>query len=253
MKTLFVLLAATIAIITAPIFAPYDPMRTTDQPLMPPGTAHWLGTDQLGRDVFSRLLVGGQRSLLIAALSTLIAVIGGGLLGILSASRLSWLNVLLGASIDALLAFPALLLSLLLLALFGSGWVQIAGAVGIALIAQYARITRTAVIGARASGYVDAARAMGARSARIMVYHILPNIAVLLLGYAGVIFSYSLFNSAALSFLGFGDSPGVPDWGVMLYEGRQVLRVAPWMSLAPGISISLLIYLINQVTDQLVN
>lgn len=245
----FALLVALAAL--APLLARSDPMLTSEFTLAPPSLAHPLGTDQLGRDVLSRLLVGGQRSLLIAALAAGIATAGGLLLGLLAVSGSLWLDHATVVLIDAALAFPALLLALVLLTLLGAGQMQIALAAGAALMPQYARLSRAALISARASGYVEAAVAVGANRAAILLRHILPNIAPALLTYAGVMFSYSLFNSAALSFLGLGGSLGVPDWGVMLLEGRQVLRVAPWVSIAPGTAISLVVFLVNRASDQL--
>jgi peptide/nickel transport system permease protein len=158
---------------------------------------------------------------------------------------------LVAVLINAVLAFPGLLLALLIMTLLGQGAVPLALATGITQIAPYARVTRSAVISIRSLGYVDAARGLGATRLRLVVAHILPNILTTILAYTGVIFAYAILNSAALSFLGLGGEPGVPDWGVMLYEGRQAFRSAPWIAAAPGLAITLTVILVNRAVDRI--
>ncbi len=194
----------------------------------------------------ARSLAGGTRSL-IAALATVIAVLPGVLLGLLG--TLGGLDRPLSILINALLAFPGLLLALLLLTLLGQGALPLVLATGVTQIAPCARVTRAAVIGVRASGYVEAARSLGATQLRVVINHILPNILGVVLAYTGVIFAYAILNSAALSFLGLGGEPGVPDWGVMLNEGRQAFRSAPWIAAAPGLGITITIIAVNRAAD----
>lgn len=239
-----------ILVLVAPLFAPYDPMRTdTVNTLQPPNTAHWLGTDSLGRDVFSRVLYGGQRTLLIAAMATAIAVLPGVLLGLLSAFR--WLDRPISIFINAVLAFPGLLLALVIMTLLGQGVLPLALATGLAQVAPVARITRSAVLGVLGLGYVEAARSLGAGQRRVLTMHVFPNILPIMVAYTGVVFAYAILNSAALSFLGLGGEPGVPDWGVLLYEGRQAFRLAPWIAVAPGIAITLTVILVNRSAARL--
>jgi ABC-type dipeptide/oligopeptide/nickel transport system permease subunit len=247
---LIFLLLLLLVVIVAPLFAPSDPMLTdpTNQ-LQPPSSEHLLGTDLLGRDVLSRTLYGGRHTLLIAALATIIAFIPGVLLG--SLSVIDGADHLIVILINAVLAFPGLLLALLIMTLLGQGAFPLALATGITQIAPCARITRAAVISVRSLGYIDAARALGATRLRMIYVHILPNIFTTILAYAGVMFAYALLNSAALSFLGLGGEPGTPDWGVMLYEGRQAFRAAPWIAAAPGLALTLTVILVNCAVDQI--
>lgn len=239
-----------ILVLVAPLVAPYDPMRTdTANTLQPPNTAHWLGTDSLGRDVFSRVLYGGQRTLLIAAMATVIAVLPGVLLGLLSAFR--WLDRPIRIFVNAVLAFPGLLLALIIMTLLGQGVLPLALATGLAQVAPVARITRSVVLSVLGLGYVEAARGLGSEQRRIIIAHVFPNILPTVLAYMGVVFAYAILNSAALSFLGLGGEPGVPDWGVLLYEGRQAFRLAPWIAAAPGISITLTVILVNRSATRL--
>lgn len=249
MRALLVLVGLLVLVVlVAPIFAPYDPTRTdTTSQLEPPGVDHLLGTDLLGRDVLSRTLYGGRHTLLIAALATLTAVVPGVVLGLLGASGRA--GRMIGVLLNGLLAFPGLLLALLLLTLLGQGALSLAMATGITQIAPVARITRAAVVSVRSLGYVEAARSLGATDFRVVINYILPNILTTVLAYTGVVFAYAILNSAALSFLGLGGEPGVPDWGVMLYEGRQSFRTAPWVAAAPGVAITLTVILVNRAAD----
>lgn len=237
-------------VVLAPLLAPFDPTRTDPaNQLQSPTLRHILGTDLLGRDVLSRALYGGQHTLLIAALATLIALVPGVLLGV--PSIVGWADRPVAVLINALLAFPGLLLALLVITLLGQGALPLALATGIPQIAPCARITRAALRAIRTFGYVEAASALGATRGRLIIRHLLPNVLTTVLAYAGVIFAYAILNSAALSFLGLGGEPGVPDWGMMLYEGRQAFRTAPWIAPAPGFAITLTVILVNRAADEI--
>lgn len=241
---------AAVALIFAPWVAPYDPMQTApDQTMQPPGVEHPFGTDAFGRDVFSRLLYGGQRTLAITILATATTVLTGLCLGLVAVAAGGWFERVVLSFINALLAFPSLLLALIILTLLGTGAVPLALAAGLSQVGAYARIARSAVIAVRPALYIEAALVMGADSRHIFLRHILPNIQPTITAYTGVMFSYNLLNSAALSFLGLGGAPGVPDWGVILAEGRAVLRAAPWISLAPGIAITLVVMAVNHLVS----
>lgn len=248
MRLLLVLIAL---VMVAPVLATHDPMRTnTDAQRLPPSAAHVLGTDALGRDVWSRLAVGGGRTFGMAALASFVALLPGVIGGILLSSASRRTSAFAEISLNALLAFPSLIFALIALTVLGSAVEALILAVGIAQIAPTVRVVRGAAVAAYQEGYVESARALGASPSRIVFMHILPNIAPTLLAYTGVIFSYSLLNSAALSFLGLGGQPGVPDWGVMLAEGRQAFRSAPWVALAPGAAITASIMIVNRAADQ---
>jgi len=237
--------------ISAPWLAPDDPMHTdTTISLQAPSAAHPLGTDLLGRDVLSRTLYGGQRTLAAAALATGIAVLPGTLLGLLAGEFGRWPDRLITILTNALLALPTLVLALVILTLLGGGLVPLAVATGIALIAPHSRVTRSVVVQVRSMAYIEAGRSLGASRWQILFIHILPNILPTLIAYTAVILSYSILNGAALSFLGLGGEPGVPDWGAMLYENRATLLIAPWASLAPGLAITLSVFLANALAER---
>jgi ABC-type dipeptide/oligopeptide/nickel transport system permease subunit len=236
-------------VVFGPYFVSIDPLRTNPEvQLQPPSCEHLLGTDLLGRDVFSRVLYGGRLTLLIAAASTLLAVcIGvpiGGAVGM-------WPDRgLLMIVINALLAVPGLVIALVVVTLMGRGSIPMAVALAVAQAAPIAYMTRTAILTIRSETYVDAARGLGATSLHILWNHIYPNVRPALLPYTGIVFSYMLLNSAALSFIGAGNEPGTPDWGVMLAEGRAAFRTAPWIGIAPGAAITLIVWAVNDLVDR---
>jgi len=235
----------------APVLARHDPRaaRPEDQ-LQAPSEHYLLGTDLLGRDIYSRVLYGGRRTLGVALL-TVVVTLPGLVIGLVAGYGGRWLDLALMTLMDALLAFPSLLMALALIALFGNGMVQIALAVGAAGIPAFARVTRAAVIEARGMPFVEAARSVGARPEAILWRHILPVIAPPLLAFAGVTLSWAILNSAALMFLGYGGYISAPDWGVMLADGRAAFRVAPWVALAPGVALSLTVFAINLLASAL--
>jgi ABC-type dipeptide/oligopeptide/nickel transport system permease subunit len=247
---LFLIVALTMI---APWLSPMDPMLTnTAGQLLPPNHDHLLGTDLLGRDVLSRVLYGGRQTLINASLATGIAVSAGVTLGLLARTgqlvdrAVVWL-------INALLAIPGLVLALVIITLLGRGNIPLAVAVGLSQVAPFGFVVRFAGRTIQSRVYVEAARSFGATQTWINLYHILPNIRPAILAYSGVIFSYCILNVAALSFLGLGGEPGTPDWGTMLADGRIAFRSAPWISIAPGIVISLTVWAVNTLADGVAN
>lgn len=239
-------------VLGSPLIAPYDPLQTdTSHQLEPPTGTHLMGTDFLGRDVLSRALYGGQRTLFIALLASMIALIPGAAIGLISGLSSPWFDSGIQVIVSAVLAFPGLMLALVVLTLLGSGTLPLALATGIALIAPCARVVRSAVFEVRGQMYLEAAESLGAAPVRLAYYHILPNIQSPLFAYAVVIFSFSILNAAALSFLGLGGDPSVPDWGAMLFEGRTHFRSAPWIGLMPGLGITLSVLLLNRLARDL--
>jgi peptide/nickel transport system permease protein len=237
-------------VLFAPILTTANPMATDAEALMqPPSNQHWLGTDQLGRDVWSRSLYGGRRTLVIATAATVMAAGLGLGIGLFA----DWAKHITMIAINTWLAFPNLLLGLVILTLLGQGVFPLMIAIGITQIAPFALVVRAAVTGVRKLEFVEAAHAAGATRLHVMLRHILPNIQPTVLSYTGVIFGYSIINSAAFSFLGLGGEPGVADWGVMLAEGRAALRAAPWIGLVPGLAITLTVLSINTLADKLIS
>ncbi|MFN8529617.1 MAG: ABC transporter permease [Anaerolineae bacterium] len=236
-----------ILITIAPLLAPQDPYAARpDQQLRTPESAHLFGTDLLGRDVFSRTLFGGQRSIWAALIASIFAMMLGIPLGLAMGIRAY--GVIVAAVVNALLALPSLIISLVLLTTFGSGVLPIIAAVGTAQIAGIARLTYTTWRSVSANEYHVAAHALGATPQHILLHYLLPNMLPILIPYAGVVFSYCLLNTAALTFLGFGGDPAVPDWGEMLYEGRAAFRTAPWIGLFPGAAITCTVLFAHWIT-----
>lgn len=241
LMTLFVVL-----IFWSPLVAPYDPLQTKTAVLSAPSGEHLLGTDSLGRDVLSRLLHGGHHTVTVSLLSLAAAVGVGIALGVCAASnRLT--SVVINIIIDSLLAFPSLLGALLLLTLLGRGTVPLAAAAGLPFVATYARFVCGVLLVAQKQPHVEAAIALGASALRITLRHVLLNVVPELTGYAAVIFAYCLSASAALSFLGFSAEPGIPDWGVMLQEGRRAMFAAPWVWLPAAIMLTSLVVMANRI------
>lgn len=235
--SLVVLIAATALL--APLLAPYDP--TAIEPgarLRPPGPGHPLGTDRLGRDVFSRILYGGRVAVTVGLVAVVVGAGCGISLGLISGYRAGRVDAILMRVIDGLMAFPALLLAILVVAALGPGHAQVMVAIGVVLIPVFARLARAQTLAARAQEYVLAARALGAGEARIVLLHILPNIAGPLLIQTTVAFSGAVLAEASLSYLGLGTQPPTPSWGGMLQEARDVLFVGPWMAIWPGVAIA---------------
>lgn len=226
-------------------YLPHTSIQQGNIELQPPSVSHFLGTEALGRDVLSRLLTGGQRTITISLIATATATLAGTMLGVISLSGLG--KHLALPFISALLAIPGLVLSFVLLTLLGgNSWWALALATGAAQIAPCALVIRAAALQIRGMPYLEAAQTLGGSQRWILRHHYLPNLLPTLASYSVTIFAVSLLNSAALTFLGFGGEPGVADWGVMLAEGRAVLRVAPWVALPPAISITSLVWLANR-------
>lgn len=234
--------------VLAPIVATQDPASIdTAQALQAPSSAHWLGTDRFGRDVWSRMLVGSQRTLITAGAATGFAMLPGLLLGITAAFAPRGVRRVSQLLITALLAFPGLLLALVVLTLLGGGFIPLALAAGISLAAPFAQIARGVLQSTAAEPFVDAAQAAGAGQLHLLQQHILPHAWRVLGPYCAVTFSYAILNTAALSFLGLSGDLSAPDWGTMLYEARMTFQVAPWLSLAPGIAITGLVWTIHRL------
>jgi peptide/nickel transport system permease protein len=244
--------AVVLLSVLAPWLATHNPREAnTAAQFQSPSARYLFGTDLLGRDVFSRVLYGGRRTLGVALLTLGVTLLPGIVIGLAAGYAGRWIDGSLMTLMDALLAFPSLLLALSLVALLGNGMVQIALAVGIAGIPGYTRVTRAAVLEARVKPFVEGARAIGVRPQGILWRYILPTITPPLLAFAGVTLSWALLNSAALMFLGYGGDISAPDWGVMLADGRQVFRIAPWVAIAPGVALSLTVFGINLLASGL--
>jgi ABC-type dipeptide/oligopeptide/nickel transport system permease subunit len=241
-----------LALLIAPVFAPYDPFDTNpSQELQPPSFQHILGTDALGRDVFSRFLYGGQRTMAMAVGAAFIALSAGLIVGATAGLGHRGVDTAILMLTNALLPIPLLIFALALITLSGAGEVQVIVATGIGLVAPMAIFTRTTLKQLQIEPYITAALSLGSTKFWLWRYYYLPNMRPLLIAYGVVIFVYALLNNAALSFLGLGGEPAVPEWGRMLADGRYVFRTAPWVALASGLGIVLLAVLMNMVARRL--
>ncbi|QDX31471.1 ABC transporter permease [Dickeya poaceiphila] len=213
--------------------------------LQPPGTGHWFGTDPLGRDVFTRVVYGTSLSLSIGVGAMLIACIGGILLGTLSALAPLPIRRVLVRLLDIMLAFPEMLLALLVIAVLGRGPENTLLAVGLAGIASYARLVRSQVLQVKLSGYVEHAVALGEHPLYIVIRHIIPNTLRPLLILATIGVGNAVLSASALSFLGLGVVPPTAEWGALLADGRNFLDIAPWASLFPASVVALSVIVIT--------
>ena len=247
--SLAILLILIMLSIFAPQIAPYYPLYAGDNSLQLPSADHILGTDQIGRDVFSRLLFGGRLTFGIAALALLVITIPGTLIGMVAGYSGEIVDRLLVVVLDALLAFPALLLALAILAIAGRGILQIALAVGIAGMPSYARVVRAKTKELRSRPYIEAAHAVGANAGWILTRHLLPTMLRTLISLGTVSLSWAILNAAMLAYLGFVGDPSSPEWGAMLASARSTFRVAPWTGIAPGLTIMVTLLCVNLLAD----
>ncbi|GAA5066429.1 ABC transporter permease [Nocardia callitridis] len=230
------------------LFTDGSPTATNvKQALQAPGSAHWFGTDQLGRDVFTRVLYGTRPALLLGCMATLLAVVAGTLVGLLAALGGRVADQLLMRGADVLLALPPLLLALLVIAVLGAGTVNVAVAVAIAFLPLYARLVRSEALLVRRSGYVESATTLGLPRIVVIVRHVVPNALGPLLVMAPLGFGTSLLYSSALSFLGLGLQPPTPEWGAMLAEGKDILAAAWWVGVFPGAAVTVTVIAVNVV------
>ncbi len=245
------LLAAAGCALLAPALAPAGPLAAEPaRRLLPPGPGGWLGTDALGRDVATRLVWGGRWTLQIGLAGLAISVGLGLPAGLLAGLMGGWVDTVLMRLVDAVLAFPSLLLALTVIAIAGPGLLPIAVAAGLAAAPAYARLARSATLEVRTQPYIEATRAIGASSLRILTHHVLPNAAGALLAFGAAQLGWIVLTGAALNFLGLGAAPGTPEWGAMLADGRGYLRDAPWASVFPGLALTLTVLAANLVGDR---
>ena len=246
------LVLITLAAALAPWIAPYDPLgMNSAKSLTPPGAEHWFGTDQFGRDILSRVLFGARISLTVGFASVGIAVVVGGVLGLLAGYFEGFLGTAIMRIIDAMLAFPGILLALAIVATLGPGMVNVMIAVGVSWIPSYTRVVRASVLSAKENVYVEAARAAGASPFRVMLKHLVPNVFAPVIVLASLGLAGAIIAAAALSFLGMGAQPPTPEWGLILSQGRSFLRTAWWISTFPGLVIMLTVFAINLLGDGL--
>lgn len=252
MVGLVTLLTLVVLSLAAPWLTDFNPIRVSPAArFQPPGAEHPFGTDQLGRDIFARVLYGGRLSLQMGIVPILIAVVVGVLLGLLAGFYGRWLDLLIMRVVDVWIAFPSILLAMAVVTILGTGLVNIMIALGISWIPYYVRMVRGSVLAAREHVYVDAARALGSLDLRLLLRHILPNVLTPVMVMASMGVANAILAGAALSFLGLGAQAPAPEWGVSLADGRQFIRQGWWIGFFPGLAIAVTVLAANLLGDGL--
>ena len=246
----FILVAALVLAVWAPVLAPHDPLKQNlGSALARPGADHWLGTDNVGRDVLSRVVWGTRVSLVAGFVSVAIALVTGTALGLVAGYCGGTIDGLLMRAMDAVLSFPPLVLALALGAVLGAGLTGVLIALGVVYTPTFARLMRGQVLAITARDYVDAARALGAPGWRIACRHVLPNAAAPIIVQASLSVAFAILAEASLSFLGLGIQPPAASWGSMINAGRGYLQQAPWIVFGPGAALFITVVGLNFVGD----
>jgi peptide/nickel transport system permease protein len=231
--------------------APYGRNQLSPDRLQPPSLDHLFGTDQLGRDVFSRVLIGAGPSLRVGLVAVSIALVAGVVLGLVAGYYRGWIDDVIMRCMDVLFAFPAILLAIAILAIRGRGATNAMIAIGVVYTPIFARVTRASVLSVREEVYVRAARSIGAGDLRIMGRHVLPNVAAPVIVQTSVSLAFAILAEAALSFIGLGTQPPEPAWGRMLADGRGYIQDAWWIAVFPGLAIFVVVLSFNVLGDAL--
>lgn len=249
---LAVIVLFVVVAILAPLIAPDDPIATSWSAIRKaPSAAHWMGTDENGRDVLSRVIFGTRASMLAGVISVLIAAGIGVPAGLLAGFAGGWIDALLSRLVDAMLACPFLILAIALTAFLGPDLANAMIAIGISTAPRFMRVSRAATLEVGSADYVQAAWSLGARGLRVAVRHIAPNIVPPVLVQASLSLAAAIIAEASLSFLGLGQQPPAPSWGSMLNSAQRFLTQAPWLAVFPGIAIFLCVLSFNLVGDGL--
>jgi peptide/nickel transport system permease protein len=247
------LIAVLIAIAAAAPLAPYDPLaQNSRERLQAPSASHWFGTDESGRDILSRVVWGARTSLQVGLIAVVIGTVGGTVIGLVSGYLGGKVDMAVQRVMDSLMAFPGLVLAMVIAAMFGRSLWLVMTAIGIVIIPGTNRVMRGAVLAVLPNQFIEAARLVGATDGRILLRHILPNVlpSMLILATAGL--GNAILVEASLSFVGLGTPPPQPSWGGMLSgAGRLYFETAPWMAVAPGVAITLAVLGFNLLGDAL--
>jgi peptide/nickel transport system permease protein len=238
--------------IFAPVIAPYDPIiQDTSVRLQGPSAQHWMGTDDFGRDLFSRVIYGARTSVVTGVVATGTGLLIGTFLGLAGGFYGGRVDRAVSALSDIMLSFPYILLAILIVAIIGPGLVNVMLAVGISRVPIFTRLVRSAVLGVKTNEYVVAATSVGASNVRIIAKHVFPNIAAALIVQASSTMAEAIVTASALNFLGLGVQPPTPDWGAMVSEGRRFIFDRAYIPLFPGLAITALVLSLNLIGDWL--
>lgn len=238
--------------ILAPVIAGFDPLQTSFTAIRkPPSALHWLGTDELGRDLFSRMAYGARTSLMAGVVSVFIAMVVGVPFGVIAGYFGGWADSIISRLIDAMLAIPFLIMAIALAAFLGASLTNAMIAIGLSAAPVFARLTRGQVMSVRNEEYIEAAQVLGLRHPRIIWRYILPNALSPIIVQATLTIAAAIIAEASLSFLGLGQQPPSPSWGSMLNTAKNFISQAPWMSIWPGAAIFLVVLGFNLLGDGL--
>jgi peptide/nickel transport system permease protein len=242
-----------VAAILGPVIAPYDPLATdTASALKPPSASHWFGTDQLGRDIFSRVLVATRLDFTIAFASVALAFVLGALSGVAAGYHGGWIDRIVGRLADTIMAFPLFVLAMGIVAALGNKVINIVIATAIINFPLYARVARAEANVRREAGFVEAARLSGNSEGRVLFGQILPNIMPIMMVQMSLTMGYAILNAAGLSFIGLGVRPPTPEWGIMVAEGANFIQSGEWwIALFPGAALMLAVFCFNLMGDGL--
>jgi len=247
-----IIVAVAFVALAAPLIAGSDPLaQNLAQQAQAPSAAHWFGTDKLGRDLFARIVYGARISIRIGFVAVGLAISSGTLIGTIAGYAGGRIDALLMGAMDIMLAFPSIILAIGITTILGPSITNLMIAVGIVYVPQYARLARSSVLALRDTEFVEAARALGARTPTILARHILPNILTPLLVQATLGIATAELEAAGLSYLGLGARPPMPEWGAMLNDARDYWLSAPWALIFPGVSITVLVLGFNLLGDGL--
>lgn len=248
-----ILVSGVIAVaIIGALHTPYDPLVLSyESRLAPPSMTHWLGTDQFGRDTYSRVVSAAGTSLLVSSLTVLLALLGGSLVGAISGYAGGWIDRVTMTIIDAFMAFPGVLLALAIMAIIGPERYGVVLALGLAYMPNVVRIVRGIVLSIREKEYIEASIAMGNSEFYTVIVHVAPACISAMTVIATVIFGAALLAESALSFLGLGVPPPAPTWGGLLADATLYMNTAPWLSIFPGLAISITLLGVNMLGDAL--
>jgi peptide/nickel transport system permease protein len=246
-----VVLITVIIAIAAPLIAPYDPDAQDSERLLPPSAANLMGTDELGRDTFSRIVFGARVSLQVGIVAVFIALLVGAVFGIMAGFFQGRIDAWLMRGVDIMFAFPGLVLAIVIAGLLGASRTNAMIAIGLVYAPAFARVIRGSVLTVMSEPYVEAGRVIGATNGRLVGQYVVPNIVAPLIVMISVYLSSAILSEAALSFLGLGTQPPEPAWGGMLNLARTYMEISPWMAIFPGLAIMIVVLGFNFLGDGL--
>jgi peptide/nickel transport system permease protein len=246
-----VVLLTVLVALAAPLIAPYDPDAQESERLLPPSGQNLMGTDELGRDTFSRIVFGARVSLQVGIISVFIALLVGAIFGIVAGFFGRRIDAWLMRGVDIMFAFPGLVLAIVIAGLLGASRTNAMIAIGLVYAPAFARVIRGSVLAVMSEPYVEAGRVIGATNGRLVGQYVVPNIVAPLIVMTSVYLSSAILSEAALSFLGLGTQPPEPAWGGMLNLARTYMEISPWMAIFPGLAIMIVVLGFNFLGDGL--